>query len=509
MRKSIRLCCVLSVFLFLGCRASEEEAGGPSTPPAPGTPGPVEVANKCGEIGTDPAICAAQTITAASATIPADACNPSGFGWRPVQGSFDHLSWQTFVALNWPADLSKGRGVADTTKTLGAKGADGQLLPVVWETYKELYEVFQYSNPDWTLTPDDWNDPQPVPPGCPSAPGARVLRMTSKAQPELTDNVDNSVNEAFTGPLVDQNGQLVWYEIRINQSEFNDIVNGGYYKKGADTSKLEFADGALEVKAAWKSLTAGEANGGGFFTRNVLVYQEPVGTQPASCKLQKMGLVGFHISRKTGLAPDWAWSTFEHIANTPDPGSSAPGPWSFYNPSCQPAVTPEQCIAAAKSSDPSDPKYQCCPNLQRYAAIGQGGAPYDMPRGPIQVTRTEPIGTASECNPAYVAAMPGLVFQNYRLVGTQWLQAGDGPGQQDVTVPKYLRNTTLETYFVNWDTKQTPPVQVNASNCMGCHKAANADFSYIFLAAGDDPVPLPESPEGTVPVRRLLKAPSK
>jgi hypothetical protein len=512
MKRSAWLCCLLSTLMFLvfGCRASEPEPDGSSTPLPQAAPASSEVPNKCGEIGTTPAVCAPQTITAASAAIPADACNPSGTGWRPVQGSFDHLSWQSFVALSWPADLAKGRGVADTTKTLGAHGPDGELLPVVWETYKELYEVFQYDNPAWTLTVDDWNDPQPVPPGCPSAPGARVLRMTSKAQTELTDNVDNGVNEAFTGPLVDQAGQLVWYEIRINQSEFDDIVKGSYYKKGADTGSLQFTDGAIEVKAAWKSLSGDETKSGRFFSRNVLVYQGPDGSQPATCKLQPMGLVGLHIARKTLLAPNWAWATFEHVDNTPEPGVPFPGKSSFFNPSCQPAVTAAECVGAAKSADPSDPKYQCCPNLQRYAAIGPGGAPLDRPRGPIQVTRLEPLSGASGCNAAYVTAMPGLVWQSYRLIGTQWLQAGDGPNPPKVTVPPVLRNTVLETYFVNWDPTKAPPVQTNTSSCMGCHAGSKAvDFSYVFLAATKEPVPLPPSPRGTIPVRRALRPPAK
>lgn len=44
---------------------------------------------------------------------------------------------------------------------------------------------------------------------------------------------------------------------------------------------------------------------------------------------------------------------------------------------------------------------------------------------------------------------------------------------------------------------------------MGCHQKAKSDFSYVFLAAGENPVPLPPSPQGTIPVRRSLKPPAK
>ena len=35
-----------------------------------------------------------------------------------------------------------------------------------------------------------------------------------------------------------------------------------------------------------------------------------------------MGLVGLHIIIRTNSAPQWVWSTFEHVANAPD----APAP---------------------------------------------------------------------------------------------------------------------------------------------------------------------------------------
>ena len=31
-----------------------------------------------------------------------------------------------------------------------------------------------------------------------------------------------------------------------------------------------------------------------------------------------MGLVGLHIITRTNSAPQWVWSTFEHVANAPD-----------------------------------------------------------------------------------------------------------------------------------------------------------------------------------------------
>ena len=57
-----------------------------------------------------------------------------------VQAAFDFFSWQSFVALNWPAD-PQNRGFPNTAATIGGPG------PVVWETFNEKYEVFQAGNP--------------------------------------------------------------------------------------------------------------------------------------------------------------------------------------------------------------------------------------------------------------------------------------------------------------------------------------------------------------------------
>ena len=55
---------------------------------------------------------------------------------------FDTFSWQSFVALNWPAAAAP-RGAPNQPNTpsvfLGA-AAGGQ--PVVWGTYKEDFELF-------------------------------------------------------------------------------------------------------------------------------------------------------------------------------------------------------------------------------------------------------------------------------------------------------------------------------------------------------------------------------
>jgi hypothetical protein len=483
----------------VACQQTEtkEQAAAPAAAPA-AAGAPTQTKPICGLVNNLTQCAPVQTADLTS-TVPPDVCNPNLQGWTPNQAGLDQLGMQTLVALSWPADLTQGRGVPDKNKAFGAVGADGNPLPTVWDTYKQNYEVFRPNDPTWTLTDADWNKWGPAPPECPTAPpGTPVLQMTAKAPPALARAVTSAakangllgddVNQAFTGPLVDQAGNLVRYQVQINQTEFDQIVDGNYYKPGADTSKLVFYDnqtdtkfhiGVTEVKSSWKVLSDAEWSTHTYYQRQVLVYDEadPQRHTPASCKLQKMGLVGLHFAHKTALTdPDWAWATFEHVANVPPPSAPGKGPFSFNNPSCQPAVTPAQCAAVAKAGTNPSPQYQCCPNLQRYKAIGPPpDDPYNLPRGPIQATRLDPLTGASGCVAAYQPAFQGTVWQNYFLVGSQWLAQSDTGGHGVVT-PSTLRNTTLETFITQWNANNQ---QVSTSSCIGCH-SGGVDFSYIF-----------------------------
>jgi hypothetical protein len=93
-------------------------------------------------------------------------------------------------------------------------------------------------------------------------------------------------------------------------------------------------------------------------------------------------------------------------------------------------VTPAQCAAAAKAGPNPDPRFQCCPNLQRWKAIGPPpDDPYNLPRTPNQAMRLDPLTGASGCDAAYQAALQGTVWQNYFLVNTQWLNKGGEGGR--------------------------------------------------------------------------------
>ena len=462
----------------------------------------------CKSVGAAPGGNTCSSLALSSKLWP-DVCDPQLNGWTPIQGSFDQLSWQSFSVLNWPVSSTQ-RGVPDASKTPGTKDAAGNFLPTVWESYKGLDEVFGVG----ALSKSDWNDVQPMPSICPQGTGLRTIHMTSKSRSatvlggHAAPGPLQSVNQAVGGPLVDQQGNLVQYEIRINQVMFDDIVVqkawnkthaeltcSGTYAKPTCTP-FEFSKGAIETKAAWKVLTTAEQSSGKFFVRDMLVEipADPAHKQTASCSQQTMGLVGLHITRKTPQSalpspsnsgktkvPDWAWATFENDYNVPLMGDAtdAQASWTFNNPACTPTVTPVQCLQAVSSGKANaDPQYACCQNLLRYGPVGPKDDPWVMKRGPIQVTRIDASPQPTQaCNKVWGQTLASTIWDKYFLVATQWPKKADGPPFTPTHRPEFVRNSVIETYMAKWDNAGAQ--QTNQSSCMRCHQFG-VDMSFIF-----------------------------
>ena len=179
-----------------------------------------------------------------------------------------------------------------------------------------------------------------------------------------TPNVLSATNQPFkTGPLIDQNGQYVRYDILVNEPMFDYIVDNTLYSvagQTAFTSAVDFppgfvapnpppgappkpapgAFGAIMIKVAWKPLGKND-NPAKFHTMTALVYQ-PAQVNPKiaeSCHKAVLGLVGMHIAHKTKNDPQWLWSTFEHVDNVPTDADVAAkhlqAHYNFFNPACK------------------------------------------------------------------------------------------------------------------------------------------------------------------------------
>lgn len=106
-----------------------------------------------------------------SPDVPHDAIIPQSHIGNPtaIQFDFDTLSWNTFIALNWPADPNYN-GKPDKSKKIGQQ----DYSPVVWESYKQSYDV---SSPTRRAIPYD------RPAGIPRRnhhPVARPIRLTPR-----------------------------------------------------------------------------------------------------------------------------------------------------------------------------------------------------------------------------------------------------------------------------------------------------------------------------------------
>jgi hypothetical protein len=102
-----------------------------------------------------------------------------------AQREFDILSWQAFLALNWPADSS---GSPDSAKTLADITS-----PRVWNFWRPASTIFL---PDGGV-PAAWTNS--------NSAADYTFTKTKAAWRQDTTSADENF-QAFSGPLVDQNG---------------------------------------------------------------------------------------------------------------------------------------------------------------------------------------------------------------------------------------------------------------------------------------------------------------
>lgn len=394
---------------------------------------------------------------------------------------FDTFSWQSFVALNWPAAASP-RGAPNQPNNsavfLGA-AAGGQ--PVVWGTYKEDFELFdQGSN-----RPTAWESSTiPVNPcgDVPVQPEQKLFVRYSKGDSVIQgDSVVQIENQAFSYPLIDQKLNYAVYEVRFNQSQY-DFVRGAdgdpaswlYLVKNLaakepvqmPASSPPSTQGAIMVKAAWKVLVQGVDDPSRYYAVSSLVL-DPL---TKKCTTQQVGLVGFHIAQKLKDFPQWIWSTFEQVDNVPPASGPVSGQrYSFNNGTNDPATI---------GGYANRPPYKA-PKLQ----------PADQ-RKAVQVTRFNPIpDSTAALNVPWQQALKGTVWQYYQLVLTQWPSTpnvfktredgGIYPRDAGGAFPANgVTNAVMETYLQS----QSDAAGAGGNSCMQCHYSADqADFSWTLL----------------------------
>ncbi len=386
------------------------------------------------------------------------------------QRASDLFSWQTLIALDWPALRGK-RGEPDPAKPITAAG------PRVWETWKEIGEVFREQDGK-PLPPEPWDAPEGMPAAC---AGAEKLLVRDQ---KVADVLDGAVQPTYAdgtrpGTLTDQDGRRVRYEIRVNRTVFDEIVKNGWWNGTiqSQATVIHFPAGSQIAKAAWREVDGAAADR--FLTTNACVCESSGNGALKDCRRQRMGLVGFHLMTKTPSAPQWIWSTFEQVDNvTPSHGAPA----SFHSETCRDCIPNRQ-------SDPGFPN-----QTTRLIPIPS--------HGPDCKLDSEAVDDIARLNHDMQQALTkiGSVLRRYELISTQWPYPPAGTGTQPSTVfdvrPRLLGNTTLETYIQE------------SSSCMGCHAVAGTDRTDQWVSADftftlNDAFPLPNQDPTSPPPDRV------
>ncbi len=440
-----------------------------------------------------------------SAAIPQVVDLGSGAGLSgpaDAQWFFDTFSWQSFIAINWPAAVDQNgvplRGVPNTAAGINP-GSPGTR---VWESWKADWELFRPYDPSTKAmgVPTDWSSYALNPPATPCAGtnlarGAKLLAQATKMDSLIPD-----FNQAFSSPLIGQNQLYVRYEIRFNQTGYTTVTQNGWYAKLPANQPVQFPMspansgpgapyGIIEIKAAWRELAPSEDDSRYYWTNTTVL--DP--GNPQTCRAAKVALVGLHIGHKTSLQKagsvvgglnEWVWSTFEQIDNVKDGTPGQAGTFAFNNGQSAPTTncpSPNQTQNCGYNYKP--PKQNA---TQPFPPINQ--------RTPVQVTRVTPISsTTAAINAKFKQFLisqlgPNTVWQYYQLVATQWPTVLSGknfdpsdngayPFNCDCPFPNdHVANTTAETYFQQFD--QNTGL---GNSCLSCHfGAASTDFSWTL-----------------------------
>jgi len=489
---------MLAALLVVASIASAQTQAGKPTPPQYQFPAPLS-----SQLPYDVDIAAVRKLTQAGEIAEA-------------QRLFDILAWQAFLALNWPA---RADGQPDPAKDL----KDSQ-SPRVWEFFRESGTVFLADG----KAPEAWSGSSywktTAQEAASGAKPTRKLWMSEIGDPHgpgaSVDQVDENL-QAFTGPLIDQEGKWVRYEVLVNDEEFNYLfANKLYSLEGqADYVRqhpIEFPindgdrkHGAIEIKLAWKQLDRRD-DPARFLVRRASVRHmiaDAKGNLPKDLPWsdETMGLVGMHISMRTESSPTWIWATFEHVDNTTVNSLERDSHGRPLRPLFNNPDSPTQTVNILAPKN---------------AAPDASGFPTtwaeNLTTTPTQVFPMFHLtGDTKELNREVQDLLrnAGSVFQYYQLNGTQWPidpampafaggVASDPSGKQISSapesiifkvpgrvVPVYLINSTMETFFQNGNQPAGPleeddrlPAGVlsdssrvfGTESCNGCHFSAGA-----------------------------------
>ncbi len=466
-----------------------------------------------------------------SSTIPANPNYPLGdcptASRLTVVGQF---AWQTFTALNWPAN-DQGDPIGSILTTNNPEA------PRVWEFYKRPAEIFLPGGQEPKNDPDQKSNPK----------SSQRLRLIEAGEPDYSPEKDRAffelaqrkdlldakgeltipVEAAISSnkyPAIDRTGNYILNEIHVNPQEADQIIKNGWYDAknlsdfNNDTNPFNLScselngyksrgvpcngeygpTGSMELKAAWRVFddSTSDAEKARYYTTpRTFAFNSDISVtgQPLVQQLE-VGLVGFHIVHKTS-ENGWVWATFEQVDTVPDgqmedgfvtdEGENSP-PFGYTLYTCS---SFEDCYKDNKINNPKIPvpPYQWR-KASPHAVTSQNNQVIPQPqtqilRHPMPQTNATDAATLQQLNKTWQAALNDTVWQYYKLIGVEWLRSPNLPFDQKLRTitpaTPALSNVTLEAYAQN-------------ISCIACHTSAalpkstgqrskvHSDFSFLL-----------------------------
>ncbi len=373
-----------------------------------------------------------------------------------TQTPFDIFSWQAFTAMNW----------RETNLPEPERNAD-------WQGYSRRPEVF----------------------------GNDLAMMHCSAHAAGAEVTTASIVQSDGLQLIDQNGNFVVFETRINPAAEAYVLDGLLHSSSGQeewgNKPVSFPQGRIGkeatpasvlLKTAWFILPDG-VDEAGYIVKDGLIYvpAEQTANGEALCLRERLGMLGMHIVARihSGNGDEWLWTTFEHNATAPTAvnarrvnaifandlfpegctGPQGPQPSSFalYNPD----------RADLATNQPPDRAVLWAPD-KPYARLASG----KVASGTQVVRCWEVFEGTREMNELWQGELRDTPLSHYQLISTQWRGADKSPMFEHGEVPRFLTNTTMETYLQFAD----------EGTCLGCHADAttttgeDANFTFLLRA---------------------------
>jgi hypothetical protein len=349
------------------------------------------------------------------------------------------FAWQEFIALNWPAVAQTGaagdRETPDSSKMFGE--VDPTLgTPLVWETFRHKVEIFPGSGtphgganydalPQYVYSPNPPNAQPPELPGVGTSDG-QVLPCNTASPNTPWNNLDEQseigLDQMFAGagPGGQFTGQQILFQAKANRTEYNYVFQNSWYVYAnvpftatanylkdnmqspppGDAGHVSFPNGTIELKAAWRQLTAAEQASGRFHTAMVRHYGFLTDGSGRPCyQDDAWGLVALHIIQKTPTAPYFIYATFGQADNLLDENGD-------------PVEDENGTLIANQTADPLDPMI-----TSQNAVSADPPTPSSVQTlSPATAHPTPPTNLLYyENTPANTSEPQGLVYVNRRI----------------------------------------------------------------------------------------------